>query len=1231
MSSRAAASRKRITNSEEKEKRPSSTKSFFSRSKNKSSASPPSPLNFPPSVPPAPFSQDGRHGSPQRSPYHSEVELVTPDRHHARRNSANADRLRDTSFHIPNSNGVRKMSSATMAVSTRGYPSPPIEEFQAIRLSPYQSHEDAYGIGQPKVSYIEASYQPPPPIQASYQPPPPVQSTPVNGQRNLPNLPGKNTAHLSSFRYPEPPSYPPSVPTSTITIPVSPATSPGPSSVSHPAPSSRNHSPTPTLPTYSSSQLPYGSSHINRPNLQVSIHNSPLSSNIREEYAQYNDVHAYPSPPPSQSARLGPSPVHIPISLRPESTTSSIDMERRPWNRGTGSYSPITSPQPQAGMQVFPPQSTLLAPSSRFGPPSISGSSDSSGQSSSKKSTGAPPGGFVFPGSRSTARPKVSKKTNSPVIKVKSKGKTRSQKGSDGEAHSPLPVPDIHSLPPPPPLQEQRTSSPVSHLSGNTRPVVMTWRDDSVFEASSSFSDDSDQPRLRKSTKGSDTSSNSGKPAPITQTDGSPTAYVFPGSRSRAHPSKPPISVRRSRKTSSNTDDGSVAERSKFMGILLKKKKKKYKDAESSIGTSTMSSGSELDTDSTRSPPSSSYSQSVHQEPPPPVEDYQENLHQDHNMERAARIKSRIGQYPLDPYDSVLLDNDRHTGELLMRLNPTNSPSFHNYGNNPPTSVLDLGCGQGHWVVDAAIAWKGYGTRVTGYDMVDISRGLLPWAVEQGVADNIRFVRGNFLKQRLPFNDESFDLVRMSCLALCITTDSWIFVLQEVCRVLMVGGRLELIDDFIFFPYGKVSSPFDGPNLEPESDVISVAPRLDITIPSSSFTTFSIYDGETTNPGLGAPADGPEAEDFYELYGVDEEEELDTEDDAATINEFNANSDQRISPNPTTNNRRRTLARAGLSSPLWARAQGTSSDLEALFEHMLQHKFGISKDPSEFIMDLMKEVFGHAQELKTMHITLAPPEFEGDGALSGQSRQNGGFNGANGFTNRRFGMSHTSRRESMALPKTPGLVLLPSTFIPMEQSEIEIHASKHLRMLLSCKNYLIEHAVEATDDEEIDDASVLEALWEYEGFLRHRFNPPPPSSPSPNSDLGSDAVSVRGSIAESVCSDNREYMWELQSEFGQRFAWQRSGSSDRSSTPGTLKERENTPTTPTLPTPLSPNAPSVSSSNATAGSGLNNDENRTLSTTPTAPMYSRDEMTHVRTFRVYEAIKIDENLFGSAM
>lgn len=48
-----------------------------------------------------------------------------------------------------------------------------------------------------------------------------------------------------------------------------------------------------------------------------------------------------------------------------------------------------------------------------------------------------------------------------------------------------------------------------------------------------------------------------------------------------------------------------------------------------------------------------------------------------------------------------------------------------------------------HWALEAAIAWKGYGTKVTGFDMVDTAKSIWPQAVKQGVADNIRFVRGN--------------------------------------------------------------------------------------------------------------------------------------------------------------------------------------------------------------------------------------------------------------------------------------------------------------------------------------------------------------------------------------------------------------------------------------------------------------------------------------------------------
>jgi hypothetical protein len=279
----------------------------------------------------------------------------------------------------------------------------------------------------------------------------------------------------------------------------------------------------------------------------------------------------------------------------------------------------------------------------------------------------------------------------------------------------------------------------------------------------------------------------------------------------------------------------------------------------------------------------------------------------------------------------------------------------------------------------------------------------------------------------------------------------------------MVGGRLELIDDLIFFPYGKSSTSLDIPDPAFNAQIRSVAPRLDIKIPSATFSRLSIYDGETNNPGLGHPVGNEKTEGFYDLYGVEEEDI----DDTATSN---GRGDVQALANPSDNpytlprTHRGTPSNSSIDAGSWTRACATSGDLEALFEHMLLHKFGINKNPSEFVLGLMKEVFGHAREIKTMHLILAPPKPMYPPVSTGIGK---------------FG--RTSCRESMGLLQAPGLVLWPSTLIPMDQTEIEIHASKHLRMLLSCKSFLSEHAIEATEDEEIDEESVLEALWEYEG------------------------------------------------------------------------------------------------------------------------------------------------------
>ena len=216
----------------------------------------------------------------------------------------------------------------------------------------------------------------------------------------------------------------------------------------------------------------------------------------------------------------------------------------------------------------------------------------------------------------------------------------------------------------------------------------------------------------------------------------------------------------------------------------------------------------------------------------------------------------------------------------------------------------------------------------------------------------------------------------MSCLALCITSDSWGYILREVCRVLVPGGRLEFIDDQMFLPYGKEPLFTEG------------------------------HDNGSDHDGGGV------------------------------VHDRKGKGREKLKPSTV------------LSPEDW---DLSISDLETLFERMLLEAFDIYKDPSDIVLPLMSKIFGHAQEIVTMDLVLAPPD------SSGRSPRH----------------------------HCPGLILWPSNFIPMDHTQVEIHASKHLRTLLSCKNYLAQHAIMVAEleGERVDEEFVSQALWKYERFL----------------------------------------------------------------------------------------------------------------------------------------------------
>ncbi|KAI0682477.1 hypothetical protein C8T65DRAFT_687753, partial [Cerioporus squamosus] len=152
----------------------------------------------------------------------------------------------------------------------------------------------------------------------------------------------------------------------------------------------------------------------------------------------------------------------------------------------------------------------------------------------------------------------------------------------------------------------------------------------------------------------------------------------------------------------------------------------------------------------------------------------------------------------------------------------------------------------------------------------------------------------------------------------------------------------------------------------------------------------------------------------------------------------------------------------------------------------------------------------------------------------------------------------------------PGLILLPSTLIPFSPMELEMHACKHMNTVLGCKYALGKYVAGQKDQDGqplLSEREVDDYLWDYECFRRKRFNWP--------QDI-----------------------------------------------PGLQMEDE-----PEEPVVLPPPPPKTNIFNKFAPSTPPAELQRTLSSGGLAPVYggvsvSRQSATHVRTIRVYEAMKV---------
>lgn len=268
------------------------------------------------------------------------------------------------------------------------------------------------------------------------------------------------------------------------------------------------------------------------------------------------------------------------------------------------------------------------------------------------------------------------------------------------------------------------------------------------------------------------------------------------------------------------------------------------------------------------------------------------------------------------------------------------------------------------------------------------------------------------IKFPLPFADASFDYVRLANLVLCIPYTQWDKLFTEVKRILTVGGRVEVIDDELHFPY---ASP---PKLKEH------VPSASASRKSAHRSSASSFDMDDDDLFSDADLDG----DTLQGYESGEDSMFNTSEGTCVSSSFDdkekpgaemeqqqqqlLSASETARPNSYARWRRHasTTSAASSASPsstvfsptsttisssssnadpyakpaitdpylsqpahaIWAQRTVASRELEAAFVGMLAGTYGVYPRPAEFVVEFMQTVFGRqAGKTQSFHVRLA--------------------------------------------------------------------------------------------------------------------------------------------------------------------------------------------------------------------------------------------------------------------
>jgi hypothetical protein len=267
--------------------------------------------------------------------------------------------------------------------------------------------------------------------------------------------------------------------------------------------------------------------------------------------------------------------------------------------------------------------------------------------------------------------------------------------------------------------------------------------------------------------------------------------------------------------------------------------------------------------------------------------------------------------------------------------------------------------------------------------------------------------------------------------------ERWRPLLEEVRRVLLPGGRVEIIDDELIFPtIQRPSSPRRrGGSLRMKST--------------------SKFDGDSEDDQLSKPS---------------------------------------LKRSPTYSGRRtysssRSTTANSIDKDFSTRAT-VAENMETIFDKMLRHRYNICSRPHELLAKLMGEIFGNGRSncMYTANISIPKCDPICDKSPSKSGAGQSKFLGlsSNLGKGRRPSLDNeASRQGGLSTPKAVqilgeeaateagasasgyqprGFIVSPNIFIPCDPGTLEWHACRSMHIVMSCKQAIYAYIQEFQDD-----------------------------------------------------------------------------------------------------------------------------------------------------------------------